>query len=157
MPSFDSVKNLQSYIEKQTELFLVKAGERVRDIIKDYIQERFYNQYSPSEYIRTYQLLNSVTCTDVVKVGNTYQLEVYLNTEGVNYNSWFEGHRESIEPEIIFEAASEGWHGATQTDGRFIEEAKYDLQNGISYNILLDFQKYMISKGINVKGNISIK
>lgn len=157
MPTFKNIRDLNKYLESPMELFLLQAGQKIRKVIREYIQERFYNQYDPLYYDRTYQLLDSVTCTDVKKVGNKYQLEVYLNTDGVNYYNYVDGSRQSIDPQLIFEISSQGWHGATQTDGRFMEEAKQDLQNGVSYNIFEDFKKFLKSRGINVTGNISLK
>jgi len=148
--SLDS-NELEKYIQAKIESFLVQAGEKVKEVIKDYIEERFYGMYEPEFYDRTYQLLESVTCTDVKKIGSTYQLEVYLDTENVDYGSWnINGYSEYIDPEIIFKSASEGWHGNIQTDGRFMEEAKEDLQEGISYNLFDDFKKYLQFKGFNV-------
>lgn len=63
----------------------------------------------------------------MLKVGNKYQLGVYLNTDGVNYYySYVDGSRQSIDPQLIFEISSQGWHGSTQTDGRI-----YGMRNKI--------------------------
>lgn len=148
---FKNTNYLYDYIEIQIKTYLSQAGERIKEVIKDYIQERFYDQYDPQFYDRTDQLLNSVTCTKVKQIGNTYQIEIYLNTDGVNYYSWENGQRMKIDPELIFEASSEGWHGATQTDGRFMDEAKADLKKGNSYDLIKDFQKYLKGKGISTK------
>lgn len=153
---FKNTNALNVYIEKQVKNFLLEAGVEVGKVIKEYIQERFYDAYDPLKYDRTYQLLNSVTCTEVKQIGNTYQIEVYLNTDGVNYYSWEDGQRIKINPQLIFDVSSEGWHGAVQTEGKFMEEAKADLQKGTSYNIFDDFKKYLASKGIKVKGSIGI-
>lgn len=56
MPTFKNIRDLNKYLESPMELFLLQAGEKIRKVIREYIQERFYNQYDTLYYDRTYQL-----------------------------------------------------------------------------------------------------
>jgi len=45
----------------------------------------------------------------------------------------------------------QGYHGwYIQTEGRFMEEAKADVQNGTTYDIFADFKKYLGTNGVVV-------
>lgn len=59
---------IEREIQKQIQLGLKKIKNRVIQIFKECIQEQLYDRYSPEEYNRTYQMLESV---DVIVKGDS--------------------------------------------------------------------------------------
>lgn len=142
---------LQAHI-RQTVLkeFTEQAGEKVNAVIRRYIQTRFYDQYSPEWYQRTYQLLRSVTTARAVPCDGGYEVEVYLDPDKARYVSHWSD--KVVESAYVFRRASEGYHGdAAQTDGRFMDDAAADIQRGKAYNIVRDFKAYLKQYGLKVQ------
>ena len=102
---FRSVKDFETYVLKKTDNAVKKAQEKVYKILDLYLQ-RFYNEYDPVVYERTYQLMKSLVKSDVRKVGNEVKAEVYFNLSYI-YNT---GANPSAEQ--VMAAADYGRHGA---------------------------------------------
>lgn len=149
MQQFKNMTEFAKAMEKQVlTSFLEQEAEKIKELIKTYINDRFYGLFEPKEYIRTEQLLNSVTCSKVEKIGQyKYQIIIYLNEEGVIYKD--------DDASYIWMLASVGYHGipieAFHTEGRFWDETLDDLNGGKTVNIFQDFKKYAISKGFVVR------
>lgn len=118
-----------------------KIGEDVKYLIKAYIEESFYGQYTPEFYDRTFQLLNSVVTSDVRDTKNGYEITVYLDIDSIHYKDGFE-------EEIVW-LSSQGFHGSSNIyrQGEFWEEAMVELKNGY---IFKKFGEYLKTKGWNV-------
>lgn len=84
---------------------LAKAQEKVYKILDLYLQ-RFYADYDPVMYERTYQLLRSLVKGDIRQNGNKITAEVYFNL-GYIYET---GRNPSGEQ--VMNAAAYGGHGA---------------------------------------------
>lgn len=124
-----------------------KIGEDVKYLIKAYMEECFYGQYSPSSYIRTFQLLDSVTTSKVRETANGYEITVYLDIDSIEYK---DGHEE----EIVW-LSSQGFHGSSNIyeQGEFWNEAMVELNNGYIVN---KFGEYLKAKGWHVTTNASL-
>jgi len=148
--TFKSIKALNSYIQNNVlKDFISQAGEKINLVIRDYIQSRFYDQYTPYLYKRTWQLLNSVTTAKPVKIGSGYEIEIYLDADSATYYDTH-SHKEE-DAETIFLLASQGYHGHIgPTPGRFMEEASQDIQDGTAYDIINDFRRYLGERGFKV-------
>lgn len=87
---------------------LVKAQERVYKIIDLYLQ-RFYADYDPVWYDRTYKLLHSLVKSDIRQEGNKLVAKVYFDLDhlGDTYNT---GANPSGED--VMNVAAYGGHGA---------------------------------------------
>lgn len=64
---FSSLEEMIAYIEKAQSQATKKMGDEMVDIMKDEVQKQVYNSYSPNDYNRTMQLLNSPQITNVSK------------------------------------------------------------------------------------------
>ncbi len=142
---------LESHIRQNLlKEFTEQAGEKVNAVIRRYIQTRFYDQYSPEWYQRTYQLLRSFTTARAVPRDGGYEVEIYLDPDKARYVSHWSD--KAVESAYVFRHASEGHHGsAARTDGRFMDEASTDIQRRKAYNIVQDFKAYLKQYGLKVQ------
>lgn len=135
----DLMKALKSAGLKQ---ITEKIGEDVKYLIKAYIEECFYGQYTPSSYIRTFQLLDSVTTSKVRETATGYEIEIYLDIDSIHY-------KDGYEEELVW-LASQGFHGSSNIyeQGEFWAEAMQELDAGY---IVKKFGEYLRGKGWNVQ------
>ena len=136
--------------------FLEQATIKVEKLITQFIQERFYDMYSPTTYIRTRKLLDSVAHTDIKKVGQySYEVIVYLDPSNAYYYNVDRttGEVFDVDANYVFSLAAEGFHGSSgiQTEGQFWKEAREDLNERRTYDIVADLKQYFISHGIKVE------
>ena len=82
---FKSQKQLESFLLNKCKVAVADTENKVYAIIKSTLAE-FYGEFSPEEYIRTNQLLHSLVKTDVKRVGNGYEAEVYFDDSMLNYD-----------------------------------------------------------------------
>ena len=149
MQQFKNMTEFAKAMEKQIlTSFLEQEAKKIKDLIKMYINDRFYGLFTPEQYIRTEQLLNSVTCSEVEKIGQyKYRVVIYLNEDGVIYKD--------SDADYVWKLASLGYHGihteSFRTEGKFWEETLNDLNNCKTVNIFNDFKSYAISKGFVVR------
>lgn len=134
----DLMRALKSATLKQ---MVEKVGGDVKYLIKAYIEECFYMPYTPLFYNRTFQLLNSVTTSQVRETDNGYEIEVFLDIDSIHY-------KDGYEEEIVW-LASQGFHGSGSIyeQGEFWVEAMRELDAGY---IVKKFGEYLKNKGWNV-------
>lgn len=84
MPTFSTEAEIKAYILKKSRRAVEVAAERVYQIIEDFIIQ-YYNDFTPKEYIRTYNLLRSLVKTSVVPDGVGFKAEVYFDASALNY------------------------------------------------------------------------
>lgn len=61
------LQRLVDYIEKQTQDSLRLVALEVETMMKNYIIDKLYNSYTPKDYARSYNYLNSLTVRKVYK------------------------------------------------------------------------------------------
>lgn len=104
---FKNEAQLKSFLLAKCQNALLKAQEKVYKIIDIYVQ-RFYADYDPVMYERTYQLLHSLVKSEIISTGNGYEARVYFDAGSIGYDT---GRQPSGEQ--VISAASYGGHGAT--------------------------------------------
>jgi hypothetical protein len=121
-----SKAELQSKLDQIAVKALTELSVQVKELWQELIDKRFYQQYTPKRYKRTWQLYESVVITEIVKTGNKWTFNVLMDTETAT-----RGY-ETEPPEIVWELASEGIHGTPeiQTSGRFYTELLAVLEEG---------------------------
>lgn len=136
MATYTSLNALYKGIGKQAEKALNKTANDVVERATDLIWERYYKLYHPKEYVRTYQLLNSVMRSKVSLSGDTYSVEIYLDPTGVQYATQ--------DVLSVFLLASEGFHGSKdiETEGKFFKE--------LVDEVMANYKSYLIKHGLNV-------
>ena len=126
---FKNEKELERFLLAKCQSALLKAQERVYEIIKRFL-DQFYDDYDPTLYNRTYQLLNSLVKSRVVPYGKGYQAEVYFDLDSLQYykQAWQGGDPPSGEQ--VFEAAKQGLHGAIGDAGVGWKHWEYNYVSG---------------------------
>lgn len=102
---FKNEKELKEFVLKKSRNALAKTQEKVYKILDLYLQ-RFYADYDPVWYDRTYKLLHSLVKSDVKQKGNSITAEVYFDL-GYIYET---GSKPSGEQ--VMNVAAYGGHGA---------------------------------------------
>lgn len=86
MPSFTSIDTMLNYLNRNISIVLQDVGKDVEKIIHDYIMKEWYNEHTPHEYIRTYDMINSLRVRKVQKINNGYSIELCFDTDTIHAN-----------------------------------------------------------------------
>lgn len=84
--TFNSIDELKNYLLSQSGVAIKIAQERIFKIIEDFLL-KFYEEFSPEVYVRTYQLLCSLVKTGITSTGNGWTAEVYVDIGSLNYSN----------------------------------------------------------------------
>lgn len=86
MPVFNDTNSLRDYILRYSaEVLENNVSKKVYNIMRIYIDEKLYRTQSPENYQRTYELLNSLTISKIIKKGNNiYEVEVFFDTSKIH-------------------------------------------------------------------------
>lgn len=76
MPDFNTWSGLLKHLDKTVEKSMWKIGEEIKEVLKFNVQQHWYNNYTPSAYDRTFQVLDSIKVKNVNKILNGYQVEI---------------------------------------------------------------------------------
>lgn len=76
--SFTNFKDLIAYLENQLPISLELIGEEIKEMLRNNIQQLWYDQYQPQYYTRTYEYINSLRVSKAKKIGNGYEVEIYF-------------------------------------------------------------------------------
>ena len=77
---FKSLKDMQNYIASQMkEVAKKELSKVVFTELKKFVKQNVYSAYNPSQYDRTYQLLNSVTIGELESSGKSIVCSVYFD------------------------------------------------------------------------------
>lgn len=139
MTVYTTLDSMYKALGRQIESSLNKMADDVVKEAKEIIWREFYQQYTPKEggYQRTYQLLNGCMHGRVVKSGNTYSIEIYMDDSTAKL-----GYDENHVYDVWLDAAA-GWHGTVeQTEGRYWEALRdFTFDN---------WRRLLIKHGLNV-------
>lgn len=78
---FSSLEELVNYVERMNTIAMYGVGEEMKNIMKEETQKQVYDAYSPEQYVRTKDLMNSI---DVVAKGNDF-----VETEFQDNGEWY--------------------------------------------------------------------
>lgn len=143
--SIKTKQGLQSKLDEIAREALEKLAHEVKAAWRNYIQTKYYDQYEPSRYKRTWQLLNSLAVTKVYKSQGRWVIDVFMDDSDVFYKSG-----DYYTTEEIWEMAADGIHGRpeiTQTEGRFYEAILNDLKTGVFHR---EFEKILKGMGLKI-------
>lgn len=144
---FKNQKELERFIMKQSRQALMKAQDKVYEIIHRFF-EQYYQEFIPQEYIRTDKLLESLVKSQIVADGKGYKAEVYVD---LNYLNYIYPYGSQPSGQDVMDAANEGRHGVEWTakdDGTAIWSESIQKLDANAINILKDM---LISEGIPIK------
>lgn len=109
-------------------------------IISEFIK-KWYNEYEPSWYRRTYQFLHSCTHSNVYKEGNKLRIDIFIDYENMHYKA-------GVSSLWVVEQASIGWHGGyIDTDTHFWADSIDFIERHILIKNFIEYlQKYTGAK-----------
>ena len=132
---------LYKLMENSLKNALDKSAEEIKQMIEFFIA-KYYSEYEPKQYDRTYQFLNSCTRTEVFKVGNSFKVSVFIDYINLDYD---------IDGYDVVNMANLGYHGrpSIKTKTQFWSDSIEELKQG---RFLQDeFAKFLRSQGWTVK------
>lgn len=164
MPDFKDLKSLYKYVEKDISYSLGIIAEKVRQLLREYIEKELYQSYTPTDYQRTRDFINSLDIKEVKKVGDFYSVEIFFNT-GLIHSNEVENSGWNQHMDVY---GNSNWYGASipewmpyfiewgthnslwDRDGLHSMDAinKYVKQTDFH---LKEIEKILKSKGYNVK------
>lgn len=80
---FSNKEQLRRYLEKMVKDGLEYCAWRAESMLIKLLEERQYDAYDPKMYDRTFELLNSISHSEVIKVNNLYYVEIYYDTDKI--------------------------------------------------------------------------
>lgn len=150
MKVINNSQQLKQHMQKIMTQVLEETALKINDVITEFLQN-WYDDYTPTSYKRTEQLLNSCTTSQVFQAGNNFAVQVYIN-----YNAMHHNLANDITELDIVQNAERGIHGVKY--GRlgnagvgFWKESIDEIKN--NKIIIKAFTEFMISKGFNVEVN----
>lgn len=128
--------------------YVDKAADEVKQIIQEFIQ-RYYAEYDPVLYERTYQFLNSVVRTEVAAEAGGASCTIYINTDAMGYTGT--GGAPVPTGKQVVDWAAHGIHGGVVMGGSpFWSDAMQKISDeGI---MTIKLVQYLMSKGFQVRG-----
>lgn len=140
MASFDSVSAVKRDLYKRTKSAVKIAQNKAYLVIRTFLNQ-YYDNYSPSEYLRTYRFLCSLVKGEVVGTGTGWEAKVYFDAGKLTYekkvHTWtWDGEVSATgDPYKTLEAALHGSHGGHYVGGtevwdkteRFFDEQGVEL------------------------------
>ncbi|MCM1221140.1 MAG: hypothetical protein NC548_42325 [Lachnospiraceae bacterium] len=101
-----SVSELENAIVDRLRIAVNEIQEKIYRVLDEYMQ-KYYADYSPSMYDRTYQLYKSFVKSEITPAPHGWKAEVYFDYSQLNYIT-------GLQPSglAVFEAALVGQHGA---------------------------------------------
>ena len=108
--TFKNENELKSFLLNKCQIAVAKAENKIYAIIKEFLI-KYYQDYDPILYERTYQLLHSLVKSNIRKTRSGYEAEVYFDIDGLRYDTGREPYMEQV-----IKTADEGLHGVK--DGR---------------------------------------
>lgn len=112
-------------------------GYHANAIITDFIQ-KYYDEYDPNWYRRTYQFLDSCVNTSAIKNGKKYYVDIYIDYGNLHYKI--------KNTKQVIEWANEGLHGGldvVENPVYFWDEAMYELKEETKGVFVRDFVKFL--------------
>ena len=77
MATHNNLDSLYRALGKQVEKSLDKTADKLVAEAKNLIMTQFYNQFTPDQYVRTWQLLDGCIRSSVTHSNNTYSVEIF--------------------------------------------------------------------------------
>lgn len=82
--TFKNLDEYFKYVKKQIKSVLEQIAEEVRKELYDTVNDNLYKTYNPKQYQRTYELLNSISKTEIKENSDgEYYVVIYYDTDKI--------------------------------------------------------------------------
>jgi len=134
-----NLHSLMSSVEFKKKVDYIRGVGEQR--LYEAIWDNVYAVYTPQYYIRTYELLNSVSSS--VEYGNSsIKIKVFCDSEKMNHFSVVDGLSTYVAPLIDYGFSWYGWEDTTpdyfhnRPESKFLEKAMEQIQNDMQKMLL---------------------
>ena len=135
MPTFKNLDKYFKYIKKISKNILDEIAEETRQELYNTVNKKLYDSYTPMLYARTYELLNSISKTEVKESSNgEYYVVIFYDTD-------------KIFPQI--RSPKEGFNAHATSEGIDISD---QIPQMVEYNY--PYGIYKNDKGINAMDDV---
>lgn len=117
---FNSIAEFEKYVLDRCKVAVANSEKKVHKVIDTFLK-KYYSEFTPKEYIRTYQLLHSLVRSGIRSTGNGYEAEVYFDVGALNYETGYMYLQHTAEHGMlgyatwdgakVLETAMQGSHG----------------------------------------------
>jgi hypothetical protein len=83
--TFNSSEQLKQYILSRLQNVIQEEQDKIYRVLDECLK-RYYSEFDPAFYERTYQFLHSLVRTNIVSTGNGYRAYVYFDYGSLDYS-----------------------------------------------------------------------
>lgn len=134
-----SMSDLTKIIESRIQQALKMTQQQIFEVIQQYIAD-YYHEYTPRIYQRTWEFLDSLIKTNIVKMNGTISCTVEIDKDYLSYR--YKGGATGLE---VANYANQHSHGGVYDDdfGQFWNDAMTELglEPGIKYLMKKNLKK----------------
>lgn len=134
-----SMSDLTKIIESRIQQALKMTQQEIFEVIQQHIVD-YYHEFTPHMYQRTWEFLNSLIKTDIIKTNGTISCTVGIDRNYLNYR--YNGGATGLE---VVTYANQHSHGGVYDDdfGQFWDDAMAELglEPGIKYLMKKNLKK----------------
>lgn len=160
MPTFSSIKQLETYLKKAIQDSMEDVGRDVEQVVRDNLEKEVYQPFEPEEYIRTRELMNSLT-HKTKKNGNEATVEV-KNDEDMFYDNYAPNQHMNVTNgndlplDALVDIVNNGKAGRIFGEGAWTKPRPFmtDSQKDVEKKKIhvKGLKKSLKNKGLNVRG-----
>jgi hypothetical protein len=85
--TFKDLNSLMKHLENNILLDVQKVGEEVKSILRNNVRVLWYERngtnWTPKDYERSWMLIDSISVSKAIKIGNKYQVEIFFDTDKI--------------------------------------------------------------------------
>ncbi len=74
---------IHAQIQKDMNSVFKTIAEEIKKMLHDYVQTYWYSAHSPKNYNRTYEFINSLTCSKVETIGNRQEVFIFFDPDKI--------------------------------------------------------------------------
>lgn len=134
-----SMSDLTKVIESRIQQALKMTQQEIFEVVQQHITD-YYHEYSPRMYQRTWEFLNSLIKTEIVKSSNGISCNVEIDKDYLSYR--YQGGATGLD---VVTYANQHSHGGVYDDdfGQFWDDAMAELglEPGIKYLMKSNLKK----------------
>ena len=134
-----SMSDLTKVIEPRIQQALKMTQQEIFEVVQQHITD-YYHEYSPRMYQRTWEFLNSLIKTEIVKSSNGISCSVEIDKDYLSYR--YQGGATGLD---VVTYANQHSHGGVYDDdfGQFWDDAMAELglEPGIKYLMKSNLKK----------------
>jgi hypothetical protein len=156
MPTFNNLQVAYEFIKNNVKNSFEDLSKEIYRVIQLYIEERQYD-WTPKDYIRTMEYLNSLTISEIKSNGNGYSVEIYFDTNKIiphtvegnwNQHEDFWGNPTSEFIPLWLEEGSPNNPYFQHPGNHAVRDALNEFKNG---KAIRELQMFLKKRGFNCK------